>query len=278
MFDMNHTGSVIAERRRAKNMTQMELADALNISYQAVSNWERGVSMPDISKLPELAELLEVSIDELLGKKSSVIEDVLNDGAFCDATAEEIEEALPILKATQLDTIAEKAADHLNGQAIRSMIPYLAQNIRDALFRKMLEQGDAVSARSIISYISRETVDRCFIDGLGDASLMHFSGNEGLNAGTWHYYCQNGCGRDLRRYLALLKERGETEIPEKIALAEYEANGTENLRSIVFHLTDEVRHKLACRIIENEGIEALAPIIFWLDKEKLESVIREKYI
>ena len=62
------------------------------------------------------------------------------------------------------------------------------------------------------------------------------------------------------------------------ALAEYEANGTENLRSIVFHLTPDVRHKLACRIIEKEGMEALYPIMFWLDKEKLEAVIQEKYI
>ncbi len=234
--------------------------------------------MPDISKLPELSELLEVSIDELLGKKSSVISDVLNDGAFREATVEEIEEAAPILKSTQLDNIAEKAAGHLDGQAIRRIIPHLSQNRQDALFRKMLEQGDVVSARGIISHISRETVDRCFIDGLGDASLMHFAGNEGLNAGTWQYYSQNGCGRDLRRYLALLKERGETEISEKIALAEYEANGTDNLRSIVFHLTPDVRHKLACRIIEKEGIEALSPIMFWLDKEKLETVIQSKYI
>ena len=38
-------------------MTQMELADRMGISFQVVSNWERGNSMPDISKLPELAEI-----------------------------------------------------------------------------------------------------------------------------------------------------------------------------------------------------------------------------
>ena len=39
----------------------------MGVSFQAVSNWERGASMPDIGKLPELARALGVSVDELLG-------------------------------------------------------------------------------------------------------------------------------------------------------------------------------------------------------------------
>lgn len=71
MFDTKEIGRKISEFRKVSNMTQMELADRLNISFQAVSNWERGNSMPDISKLPELAELFGISIDELLGKNQS---------------------------------------------------------------------------------------------------------------------------------------------------------------------------------------------------------------
>ncbi len=44
MLSMQHTGQVIARARRAKNMTQLALADQMGVSYQAVSNWERGVS------------------------------------------------------------------------------------------------------------------------------------------------------------------------------------------------------------------------------------------
>ena len=44
MFDMSKIGKKIKTARTEKNMTQMNLADALGISYQAVSNWERGVS------------------------------------------------------------------------------------------------------------------------------------------------------------------------------------------------------------------------------------------
>ena len=69
MLNMERVGRKISELRRERNMTQMELADQMGISFQAVPNWERGNSMPDISKLPELAGLFGVSIDELLGEK-----------------------------------------------------------------------------------------------------------------------------------------------------------------------------------------------------------------
>ena len=64
--------------RMAKGMTQAELADALGISFQAVSNWERGNSMPDISKLPELAEIFGVTIDDIIGHNNTVLHDVIS--------------------------------------------------------------------------------------------------------------------------------------------------------------------------------------------------------
>ena len=59
-------GQKIAELRKAKNMTQLELATKLNITDKAVSKWERDISCPDINTFPKLAEILEVSVDELL--------------------------------------------------------------------------------------------------------------------------------------------------------------------------------------------------------------------
>ncbi len=43
-FDMHRIGQTIAQLRREHNMTQMQLADEMGVSFQAVSNWERGVS------------------------------------------------------------------------------------------------------------------------------------------------------------------------------------------------------------------------------------------
>ena len=77
MFHMKEIGRNIADLRRAHNMTQMELADKMGISFQAVSNWERGNSMPDISKLPELAELFHTTVDQILGKENPVLTAVM---------------------------------------------------------------------------------------------------------------------------------------------------------------------------------------------------------
>ena len=67
MFDTLKTAKTIREARTKKNMTQMELSDLMGVSYQAVSNWERGISMPDISKLTLLSEVLGIGIEEILG-------------------------------------------------------------------------------------------------------------------------------------------------------------------------------------------------------------------
>lgn len=60
-------GMNIKKLRRNHAMTQEELAETLNISAQAVSRWETDQAMPDITLLPSLANLFNVTIDELIG-------------------------------------------------------------------------------------------------------------------------------------------------------------------------------------------------------------------
>ena len=62
-------GLTISKLRKEKGMTQEELAEKVNVSAQAVSKWENDISMPDISVLPVLAEIFDISIDELLGRE-----------------------------------------------------------------------------------------------------------------------------------------------------------------------------------------------------------------
>ena len=64
---MNETiGKRISKFRKAKGLTQEELASRLGVSSQAVSKWENDASCPDISLLPELCRILGISTDELL--------------------------------------------------------------------------------------------------------------------------------------------------------------------------------------------------------------------
>lgn len=65
--------------RKARGLTQEDIAKKLNISAQAVSKWENDISSPDISLLPELASIFNITIDELLGKETNKTE-VLPEG------------------------------------------------------------------------------------------------------------------------------------------------------------------------------------------------------
>lgn len=62
-------GTIIMRLRKEHGMTQDQLANALGITFQAVSKWENGMSSPDLSTLPLLADLFGVSVDQLLGRE-----------------------------------------------------------------------------------------------------------------------------------------------------------------------------------------------------------------
>ena len=59
-------GAMIASLRKERQMTQLELAEQLGVTDKAVSKWERNLSCPDIAILPRLADILGVSVEELV--------------------------------------------------------------------------------------------------------------------------------------------------------------------------------------------------------------------
>ena len=65
-MDQIKIGAFIAERRKAKGLTQMQLAERLGITDRAVSKWENGRSLPDSGIMLELCEILGISVNELL--------------------------------------------------------------------------------------------------------------------------------------------------------------------------------------------------------------------
>lgn len=63
-------GQNIARHRKEKELTQEDLAKELGISFQAISKWERGNSLPDITLIPDISKILGISIDRLFGYKN----------------------------------------------------------------------------------------------------------------------------------------------------------------------------------------------------------------
>ena len=72
-MDQFKTGKFIAECRKQKKLTQMQLAEKLNITDKAISKWENGKAMPDSAIMLELCDILCISVNELLnGEKISM--------------------------------------------------------------------------------------------------------------------------------------------------------------------------------------------------------------
>lgn len=65
-MDINAVGNQIAFLRRQKGLTQNELGDRLGVTFQAVSKWERGETLPDTAILLDLARVLETTVDNIL--------------------------------------------------------------------------------------------------------------------------------------------------------------------------------------------------------------------
>ena len=67
---------MISSLRKEKGMTQLELAEKMGVTDKAVSKWERDLSFPDINSIPKLAEVFEVSVDELMQVKTETKENM----------------------------------------------------------------------------------------------------------------------------------------------------------------------------------------------------------
>ena len=63
---MNQIGKEIKKLRTERELTQDQLAEKLNVTRQAVSNWETGKTQPDLETLTALADIFEVSVEELI--------------------------------------------------------------------------------------------------------------------------------------------------------------------------------------------------------------------
>ena len=72
----------LSELRKKKGLSQIELAEALNVSRQAVSKWETGAALPSVDNLLSLRELYNVSLDEMLDEREGPENTVAADAAI----------------------------------------------------------------------------------------------------------------------------------------------------------------------------------------------------
>ena len=186
MFDAVEIGRRISRLRKEKDMTQPALADYMGVSFQAVSNWERGASMPDIGKLPELAQALGVSVDELLGggRGGELIRSVMDgsEESFVKTqrvTLSEAGEAAPLLKPRQVKRIVQaieeeteqrkseepqqseaEASDAVQFESLLALAPFLEEDYLDELAGRLSKDVGIGRLAALAPFLSEETLGK----------------------------------------------------------------------------------------------------------------------
>ncbi|MBQ8625618.1 MAG: helix-turn-helix domain-containing protein [Agathobacter sp.] len=163
MFDTNKVASNIKAARTRMNMTQMNLADEMGVSYQAVSNWERGNSMPDISKLPELCKILNIRFEELVGEKNTEtdIAERLMQESGAEVTLEEMAQVGQLVKPDKIESKVNETIEK-EGKISFSVLVSLAPFMDKDILGKMAEEIADIDLRklcTIAPFLAKETLD-----------------------------------------------------------------------------------------------------------------------
>lgn len=282
MFDMKNVGMKISELRKAKNMTQMELADRMGISFQAVSNWERGNSMPDISKLPELAQIFNVTMDEILCERSGLIESAARDkiSEYLEdntVTPPELAGIAPILKPEQVDMIFEKVEQEMmNPQEMHDvgfgdgleLLPFLSTDTISRLARKAADTGSYKKLFEIAPYVERNALEQIVRDMEAErksiSDIVPFISDALVGEIAENRYRAEDL-YSLDDIMPFIPQ----ETLQKIAEEECEAHGLKRFQSIAPFLDSAFLNGLAGKVIEKDGVNAVSHIIPFLDKNML---------
>ena len=78
-MDNNKIGKLIAELRKKKGLTQQDLGDMVGVGFKAVSKWECGTTLPDITIINEVSKILGITTDELLAGELNKLEEVIEE-------------------------------------------------------------------------------------------------------------------------------------------------------------------------------------------------------
>lgn len=139
-MNQNKIGEIIEKKRKEKNLTQKELANALGVSNTAVSKWENGNNLPDISMLEPLSRILDLDLLELISTQNELNEDC--------------KEKLNKLKKVKISRIIALCLITINIICLTCIFAY-----NNALSKRKEEQSKAVEVYKISSYQDDYNVD-----------------------------------------------------------------------------------------------------------------------
>ncbi|XMB86778.1 helix-turn-helix transcriptional regulator [Mycoplasmatota bacterium WC44] len=178
-IDAIKIGAYISKLRKKKDLTQSELAEKLYISHQAVSRWETGQSVPDLSTMVELSKLFDVTIDQLISADNKVksvnydsILNGINQEDF-DKVVTDIENGendlkdvltlSPILKSSQIDKIVDKLGEFestITSQSISNLAPFISGESLETLVNRFIDKNEEIHLDGLIPFLNQNTIEK----------------------------------------------------------------------------------------------------------------------
>lgn len=247
MFDMQHVSKTISRLRKERNMTQMELADKLGISFQAVSNWERGQTMPDIGKLAELADILGVSIDELLGNGNSakVVEKLIHEEPVEDElTTDDFLDVAPLVKPRQAEKLFENVRSKLSMKELLMAAPFLPESTLDSMAVEAAKREKSFNNMiGLLPFISKDAIGRCL-----------------------DYVIEDGI--EIKKLIAAAPFLGKENVT-RLADQVLKTGDLKQLVALAPFMKKKKLTEAALQFAQTEGFTGILPLLPFLDKEDL---------
>ena len=260
-FDMRRIGQTIARLRREQNLTQMALADLMGVSFQAVSNWERGQSMPDVSKLPELADIFSVSVDELLGRQAPpIVTHAMKDDLdeylqSAPVSLPEAAQVAPVLLPGHMEQITDQllglrdllsltelACDEASAQAPAAELP------ADVRAPELIDLLPYLSTEKVDALLRGNAADEAFV-----SACLPFASSRLLTelASTWERD-----GRDIQPLVPFL----QTSTVDRIVCA-MEAQGESISALAPFMSSGALERIFPYRLRQKKPVRSLLPFV-----------------
>ncbi|WP_053071855.1 helix-turn-helix domain-containing protein [Ornithinibacillus contaminans] len=270
MLNTQLIGSYISKLRKRNDLTQVELAEKLNVSHQAVSKWEKGDSIPDVGTLIALSEEFNCSVDAILngGEEDSTLKNI---GALVHkVAAEQSDEAAellnngetdmeglvsiaPVLKSSSIGKITRNL-DEISWEYVTRLAPFLDEETLELLFQK-ISTDDAYSWDHIVQlapFLNRDSLLQLIMDQKESISIDQ-----------------------IARLAPFL---GRSRVDEIINQTPVEDIPTKLLVRLAPFVSRELLHGLLDKLTDELSLEKFLALVPFLGRETVDKLLKEQDI
>ena len=259
--------------------------------------------MPDISKLPEISEILGISVDEIRGKEAPAVQAALTNDTETVLTPEDIAEAAPILPDERVEEMVEKQMEpdavELDYDAVEPLLNYLDEDTCGKIFHRLYENGEYAKMAKMLDYVEEDAVDEVFLGMVADGKeearklLDHVSDDAANKAfqscvrnERWEmakrmvdYVDEDVIGAEMLSLaqagkldqLPLFDYPNEDDIA-KIAWEAYQKDGVPAVKPMLDYISEDGIEKIAWDAYQKDGVSAVKPMLDYISEDGIEKI------